>query len=324
MTLAAHAPSPRLRSVEQEVYGRSWLQRRSSRCCSPAAPARGCGRCRATRCPSSSCRWWASARPTRRRLRGCSDADLFAPPIVMTAEISASSRAAQAEEIGVDATIVLEPMRRDSGPAIAAGAALALRRDPDAVVLALAADHVILDVEAVPRRLRRRRARPPQAGCIVTFGITPTDAEDELRLHPPRRAARARRRAMRSTPSSKSRMPRRPPRYVRRRLSVEFRQLPVPRRRAAGRTRALRAGRWRRRSRPRSQRATIDLGFVRLDAEAFARAPQKSIDYAVMEKTDRAAVVEGRFRWSDIGSWDAVFDIAPARRAPAMSCPARS
>ena len=45
-------------------------------------------------------------------------------------------------------------------------------------------------------------------------------------------------------------------------------------------------------------------------AQAFARAPQKSIDYAVMEKTDRAAVVEGRFRWSDIGSWDAIFDIA--------------
>ena len=44
--------------------------------------------------------------------------------------------------------------------------------------------------------------------------------------------------------------------------------------------------------------------------EAFASAPQKSIDYAVMEKTDRAAVVAGNFRWSDIGSWDAIFDIA--------------
>ena len=43
-------------------------------------------------------------------------------------------------------------------------------------------------------------------------------------------------------------------------------------------------------------------------------APQKSIDYAVMEKTDRAAVVDGNFRWSDIGSWDAIFDIARARR----------
>ena len=55
--------------------------------------------------------------------------------------------------------------------------------------------------------------------------------------------------------------------------------------------------------------ATTDLGFLRLAPDAFARAPQKSIDYAVMEKTDRAAVVEGDFGWSDIGSWDALFDI---------------
>jgi mannose-1-phosphate guanylyltransferase/mannose-6-phosphate isomerase len=57
--------------------------------------------------------------------------------------------------------------------------------------------------------------------------------------------------------------------------------------------------------------ASTDLGFLRLQPEAFARAPQKSIDYAVMEKTDRAAVVAGDFRWSDIGSWDALFDITP-------------
>ena len=56
--------------------------------------------------------------------------------------------------------------------------------------------------------------------------------------------------------------------------------------------------------------ASNDLGFVRLEPDAFASAPQKSIDYAVMEKTDRAAVVAGNFRWSDIGSWDAIFDIA--------------
>ena len=56
-------------------------------------------------------------------------------------------------------------------------------------------------------------------------------------------------------------------------------------------------------------KATDDLGFLRLDTDAFSRAPQKSIDYALMEKTDRAAVVEGHFRWSDIGSWDAIFDV---------------
>jgi mannose-1-phosphate guanylyltransferase/mannose-6-phosphate isomerase len=61
--------------------------------------------------------------------------------------------------------------------------------------------------------------------------------------------------------------------------------------------------------------ATEDLGFLRLEPAAFAGAPQKSIDYAVMEKTDRAAVVVGNFTWSDIGSWDALFDVARADEA---------
>jgi mannose-1-phosphate guanylyltransferase/mannose-6-phosphate isomerase len=55
--------------------------------------------------------------------------------------------------------------------------------------------------------------------------------------------------------------------------------------------------------------ASTDLGFVRLSPKAFAGAPQKSIDYAVLEHTDRAAVIAGDFRWSDIGSWDSVFDV---------------
>jgi mannose-1-phosphate guanylyltransferase/mannose-6-phosphate isomerase len=62
-------------------------------------------------------------------------------------------------------------------------------------------------------------------------------------------------------------------------------------------------------------RAKVDLSFVRLDSEVFAQAPRQSIDYALMEKTTRAAVVESRFRWSDIGSWDAMFAAAAADEA---------
>jgi mannose-1-phosphate guanylyltransferase/mannose-6-phosphate isomerase len=61
-------------------------------------------------------------------------------------------------------------------------------------------------------------------------------------------------------------------------------------------------------------KADTDLGFLRLDAGGFATAPQISIDYAVMEKTDRAAVVSAAFAWSDIGSWDSLPDIVPADR----------
>jgi mannose-1-phosphate guanylyltransferase/mannose-6-phosphate isomerase len=70
-------------------------------------------------------------------------------------------------------------------------------------------------------------------------------------------------------------------------------------------------------------KAASDLGFVRLDADAFGSAPPLSIDYAVMERTDRAAVVEGTFRWSDIGSWDAVREVSPLDDAGnALSGPA--
>src|SRR3954453_75493 len=75
------------------------------------------------------------------------DASLFAPPIVITGADFRFFARRQAEDLGIEATVVIEPMRRDSGPAVAAAATLARGRDADAVVLALAADHVILDVE---------------------------------------------------------------------------------------------------------------------------------------------------------------------------------
>ena len=53
---------------------------------------------------------------------------------------------------------------------------------------------------------------------------------------------------------------------------------------------------------------TQDLDFLRLAAEPFGRAPKKSIDYAVMERTSLAAVVPADMGWSDVGSWDAVWD----------------
>jgi mannose-1-phosphate guanylyltransferase/mannose-6-phosphate isomerase len=58
------------------------------------------------------------------------------------------------------------------------------------------------------------------------------------------------------------------------------------------------------------QNATMDLGFLRLDPEAYGRATKKSINCAIMERTSVAAVIDCQFRWSDIGSWDALFDVA--------------
>src|ERR1700742_3442259 len=77
-----------------------------------------------------------------------SDPALFARPIVITNAVYRFMVLEQLAEIGIEADVLLEPVRRDSGPAIAAGAAFAQVREQDAVVLALAADHVVRDAGA--------------------------------------------------------------------------------------------------------------------------------------------------------------------------------
>jgi len=61
-----------------------------------------------------------------------------------------------------------------------------------------------------------------------------------------------------------------------------------------------------------SETARVDMDFVRVQREPFLAAPSDSIDYAVMERTDHAAVVSLDAGWSDVGSWDALLDVQPA------------
>src|ERR1700745_2356833 len=101
-----------------------------------------------------------------------SDAALFERPIVITNAAYRFMVLEQLAEIGIEADVLLEPMRRDSGPAIAAGAAFAQIRDGDAVVLALAADHVVRDTAAFIAACRQGLVAA-DGGRIVTFGVQP-------------------------------------------------------------------------------------------------------------------------------------------------------
>src|SRR5215470_8116436 len=107
-----------------------------------------------------------------------SDASLFERPIVITNAAYRFMVLEQLAEIGVEADVLLEPVRRDSGPAIAAGAAFALNRDKDAVVLALAADHVVGDTAAFIAACRQGLVAA-EDDRIVTFGIKPERAATE-------------------------------------------------------------------------------------------------------------------------------------------------
>ncbi|MGH6683628.1 MAG: sugar phosphate nucleotidyltransferase [Pseudolabrys sp.] len=99
---------------------------------------------------------------------------MFAPPIVITGPNFHFFARRQAEDVGIDATVVIEPVRRDSGPAIAAATVVARQRQPDAVVLALAADHIILDAPQFRATCVAGR-EAAETGSIVTFGIKPTE-----------------------------------------------------------------------------------------------------------------------------------------------------
>ncbi len=238
-----------------------------------------------------------------------SSADLFAPPIVMTSDAFRFFARRQAEELGIDATVVLEPIRRDSGPAITAGAALARRRDPEAIVLALAADHVILDTDLFLEACRAGRDAAA-AGHIVTFGIRPTRPKTSYgyvrRGGPLAIAGVSRVAAFVEKPDAATAASYVAQNYLWNSGNFLFRAdalLAELARFEPAMAKAVEDA-------VAAADTDTDLGFVRLDAQAFARAPQKSIDYAVMEKTAHAAVVEGRFRWSDIGSWDAVLEVA--------------
>jgi mannose-1-phosphate guanylyltransferase / mannose-6-phosphate isomerase len=255
------------------------------------------------------------------------DAELFAPPLVMTSAEFRFFARRQAEELGIEAMIVLEPERRDSGPAIAAAAVLARQRDPQAVVLTIAADHVILDTDLFRDACRCGR-EAALAGHIVTFGLKPTEPRTSYGYIRPG-AALGFDGAHAVAAFVEKPDPATAARYVAQgylwnsgnflfRVHELLSELNKYEPAMAPAVDAAVA------------QAVSDLGFLRLAPGPFAKAPKKSIDYAVLEKTSRAAVVEGRFRWSDIGSWDAVYAVSKhdpsgnALHGPALARDARN
>ena len=243
----------------------------------------------------------------QRIMRLLSDPVLFDRPIVLTSADQRFTVQDQLQAVGVDAEVVLEPVRRDSGPAIAVATELALARDPDAVVGVFAADHIVQDAAAFVATCARA-AEVATRGMIVTIGIPPTHpATGYGYIRPGAEIAGGAR-------------------------QVEaFAEKPDAAR-AAGFVldgylwnsgNFIFSGRVMREELqafgpdvlgPSAEAVALarrDLVFLRLDDDAFARARKISIDYAVMERTKQAAVVPGAFGWSDVGGWAAVWDLSP-------------
>jgi mannose-1-phosphate guanylyltransferase/mannose-6-phosphate isomerase len=237
------------------------------------------------------------------------NSDLFSQPIVIVNEAFRFFAERQARDIKVPVTILLEPVGRDSGPAIAAGATFAMRQDPDAVLMAMAADHVILEVDLF-RETCAAALEGALSGYIVTFGIAATSPltsygyiRSGARLNGNGLAAVA---SFVEKPSAEVAA-----KYVLEGLLwnsgnflfradlmiAELERFEPEIHRAAAESVA---------------HSQSDVAFIRLNPEIFARQPAKSIDYAVMERTTRAAVIEARYRWSDVGNWDSLAAVSAA------------
>ena len=248
---------------------------------------------------------WSSFQATAARVN---DPALFARPAVITNNESRFVVAEQLLDVRVAADIVLEPVRRDSAAAVAVAALHAARHDPRALVLILAADHAIGDTDAFLDACREA-AKAARQGLVMTLGVRPTfpaTGYGYIALGTPVRGTQAFRvAAFVEKPDAATAQG-----YVeaghlwnsgyflfRADVMIGEIEAHAPEVLAAARA-AL-------------DHAAIDLDFVRLDEAAFARAPKTSIDYAVMERTAKAGVLPVAFPWSDIGTWDALWDVSP-------------
>lgn len=237
--------------------------------------------------------------------RRVADPALFAPPLVIANRSHAEAVEAQLAEAGMTpAALILEPVGRNTAPAIALAALIAA---PDDLLLVLPSDQAIRDVDAF--RAAIRTAGPPAAdGWLVTFGIRPDRPETgygyikrgeaigpgafaaERFVEKPDRATAEAYLADGGYDWNGGIFLMRADRY----LEALGRHAPdMLAAASAAMTAAQREGR-----------------RVYPGADAFSAAPAESIDYAIMEKAERVAVVPVAMGWSDVGSWDALHALA--------------
>lgn len=239
---------------------------------------------------------------TALRVQGIED---LAPPLVVCNEAHRFMVAEQLRQLDLQPrAVILEPLGRNTAPAVAVAALKALEGGDDPLLLVLPADHIIRDAPGF-REAVARVAPHAKAGKLATFGILPTHPETgygyiqaggEGEVSPVQ--------AFVEKPDLETAKGYlvaggyfwnsgmflfRASRFLE---ELEKFQPEIP---AACRE-ALAAAR-------------EDLDFLRLDAEAFGRCPSDSIDYAVMEHTQDAVVAPLDVGWNDVGAWSALWEV---------------
>jgi len=241
------------------------------------------------------------------------DRSRFHPALVVANEAHKDIIADQLEAAGLaPGALILEPVGRNTAPAIALAAEHVAATDPAGVMLVMPSDHLIANVAAFQAAVEA--ALPfVRDGWLATFGIRPTAPETgygyirfgerlgagvlavDRFVEKPDLATAESYLASGDYAWNGGIFLMRVDRYL---AAIEA-NAPAIRTAVAA---AMRAG-------------TIDGNVVRPDAATFAACPSDSIDYAVMEKDDRVAVAPVDMGWSDIGSWDALWEVSPRDEA---------
>jgi mannose-1-phosphate guanylyltransferase len=251
---------------------------------------------------------------TQLRLKGLNQ---LAPPLLICNEDHRFIVAEQMRQIGVEpGAILLEPLGRNTAPAIAVAALHATSRGDDPLLLVLAADHVIQDGERFRTTVEAGRAAA-ESGLLVTFGIVPTAPETGYgyieAVEPLPRPNPGPGEPSIPAPTPIARFVEKPDadtaesflasgRFTWNSGMFLFRAsaiLAELERLAPEVVSCCRAA---------IDHDSADLDFLRLERESFASCPSVAIDVAVMERTGLGAVLPLEAGWSDVGSWSALWD----------------
>ena len=233
----------------------------------------------------------------------------FAPPLIIANEEHRFIIAEQLREIStVPDALVLEPVGRNTAPAAGVAALRLAASEPDALMLVMPSDHAIADLAAF-RAATERAAAAARSGQLVTFGITPKRAETGFGYIAKGQPVAAVDGAFAVAAFVEKPEPETAERYVASGdyfwnsgiflfpVALYLTELGRLRPEMLAACKEALAG------------AKQETDFIRLDKAAFAACPSDSIDYAVMEHTARAAVVPVAMGWSDLGSWDALWEM---------------
>jgi mannose-1-phosphate guanylyltransferase/mannose-6-phosphate isomerase len=254
---------------------------------------------------------------THQRLEGIA---ALQPPLLICNEDHRFIVAEQMRQIGVEpAAILLEPIGRNTAPAVAVAALQATAHGDDPLLLVLAADHVIQNAAGFRAAVEAGMAAA-EAGQLVTFGIVPTAPETGYGyieaaepLHTGGTADNGNPAPLQPVPIA--RFVEKPDRATAEQFLASGRFtwnsgmflfkasaiLAELERLAPEVVSACRSA---------LEHDSEDLDFLRLEREAFAACPNVAIDVAVMERTDRGAVLPLNAGWSDVGSWSALWETA--------------